>query len=179
MIKEGTKEIRVKKENVLVHYETESRRTFTCSDGRIFLDEPTRPGYKSMQEQARDHQAGLDRDANIKKELKWHLISGSEWRDDYATNEGYDYKFCFYFSKALPKDIIDSMHCVIYDARHSKWSDMPDGWYICEQRVYEVPSNSRNCEYECEGFVVLLKDHVAEKSREYNESLELFAELAG
>lgn len=160
MIQESTKKVSktvTKTESVNVEI-----ITYTCSDGKVFTNEAD----KYMQQQtgkklAEEHEERIQNINKAKEELKFVSINSH-------SNEGFEYEFCFYFTKELSKFAKEELLKLVYELTYDKIEKMQEGWWHVDQYVYEVSSCGRNCEYSCDGDITYLEDLINEKESELN-----------
>lgn len=169
MIKEITKE-----KDVAVYqpqsFKKEKYTIYECSDGKQFTTENDHmKGYKSGKQLADEYEKSLDLENLAKKELKFYSL-----RNDKHENEGYENSFCFYYHKNLSKQTKDRLFSLVFDLKQQKDMDaMVEGWYLVEQRVYEVESGGMCSNYECKGYFGLLTEFIASKE----ETLIFYKEI--
>jgi hypothetical protein len=159
------------KPGTTIQYVSTSKQieVYTCSDGKKFTNEDDgRKGYLSGKEQAERHEAHYLEMCEAKKELKYISLSNTGIDEDTNEhyNEGYDQHFVFYYHENLSNKTKSALFQLVFERKHLK--DLKDGWYIVEQSVYEVPSNSYCNKYSSDGYFMLLSDLVDSKEKSFN-----------
>ena len=137
--------------------------TYTCSDGKVFTNELDKINFKQTGKHlAEQHESYIQNIKKAKEELKFVSINSS-------SNEGYEYEFCFYFTKYLSIFAKEWLHKLVYELTYDKIEKMQEGWWHVDQNVYEISSCGRNCEYSCDGDITYLKDLIEEKESKLTE----------
>lgn len=137
--------------------------TYTCSDGKVFTNEAD----KYMQQQtgkklAEEHEERIQNINKAKEELKFASINS-------YSNEGFEYEFCFYFTKDLSKFANEWLLKLVFDLTYKKIEEMKDGWYHVTQNVYDSNSCSIGGGCSCDGDITYLKDLIEEKESKLAE----------
>lgn len=161
MIQETTKQVRktvTKTESVKVDV-----IKYTCSDGKVFTNELDEFNHNQTGRQlAEAHEKHIQNINKAKEELKFVSINP-------YSSEGYEYEFCFYFTKDLSKFANEWLFKLVYELTYDKVEKMQEGWYHVSQSVYEIDSCSRNCQYSCDGEITYLADLIKEKESKLTE----------
>lgn len=146
---------------------------YTCSDGKQFTNENDKyNGYKKGKELAEEHEAYMAKQDIAKKEFKFHSINS-----DKEYNHEYEPSFCFYYKSDLSKETINVLYQLVFDFSKHYNKGLVEGWYLVEQYVHEIPLNSRNCAYECDGYFGLLTDVIQQKENSLNSYKELLKNI--
>lgn len=158
MIQKTEKTIGV--ETFIPSYSRKKIIEYKCSDGKTFTNENDRPGNRSGEQMAEEHEAGLTEIKAVKELILFKSINS-------RVQEEYEIEFVFYFRHDLPEKTLRMLHEIVYDFDHSKISEMKEGWYHVEQYVSEEQNNCSMCvRYCCDGAVSYLPDLIEEKTKE-------------
>lgn len=161
MIQENTKKVSktvTKTESVKVDI-----ITYTCSDGKVFTNELDKFNhYQTGKQLAESHEAYIQNVKKAKDELKFVSINP-------YSNEGFEYEFCFYFTKDLSKFAKEELLKLVFDLTYKKIEEMKDGWYHVTQNVYDSNNCSIGGGHSCDGDITYLQDLIKEKESKLTE----------
>ncbi len=143
--------------------------SYTCSDGRRFTNEQDYGDRLTGKQQAERHELYLKEKEVAKAECNYISLSDTDW-ESINNNEGHESKFMFLWRENLSTETKEKLQTMVFDfhPRYGEKRVMKDNtWYLVEQNVYEIPSSSRNCQYECEGFFGPLSERIEKTKAEY------------
>lgn len=137
--------------------------TYTCSDGKVFTNEADKYNHRQTGKQlAEEHENRIQNINKAKEELKFISLNS-------CSSEGFEFEFCFYFTKDLSKFAKEELNKLVYNLTYDKIEKMQEGWWHVDQNVYEISSCVRNLEYSCDGDITYLKDLIEEKESKLTE----------